>query len=137
MAFTLETVVPWGRSFDEYRRMFSLADADLQKRILGCADGPASFNVELTETGGTVISADPLYRCSADEIRQRIEDTSQELIEQTRNNMEEFVWSIAVLSPRLVGVKARAGSSDVTRLYLTVYVGFVLQGVLVRKSSVQ
>ena len=71
MAFSLETVVPWGLSFDEYRRMFSLADADLQKRILGCADGPASFNVELTETDGTVISADSLYRCSADEIRQR------------------------------------------------------------------
>jgi hypothetical protein len=39
--FTLETVVPWGRSFDEYRRMFALSDDALQGRILGCADGPA------------------------------------------------------------------------------------------------
>jgi hypothetical protein len=46
MAFTLDQVVPWGRSFDEYRRMFALSDDDLGLRILGCADGPASFNGE-------------------------------------------------------------------------------------------
>ena len=55
MAFTLETVVPWGRSFDEYRRMFALTDSEIGQRILGCADGPASFNAELTAAGGTVI----------------------------------------------------------------------------------
>lgn len=93
MAFTLETVVPWGRSFDEYRRMFALTDADLQARILGCADGPASFNAALTAAGGKVTSCDPLYQFSADEIRRRIEDTAAEIIEQTKRNMDEFVWS--------------------------------------------
>jgi hypothetical protein len=43
VAFTLDKVVPWGRSFDEYVRMFDLTPADLGKRILGCGDGPASF----------------------------------------------------------------------------------------------
>lgn len=94
--FTLEKVVPWGRSFDEYRRMFGLTEADLRKRILGCADGPASFNAELTAEGGTVVSCDPLYQFSAVEIRQRIEDTSAEVIEQTKRNMHEFVWSDVV-----------------------------------------
>ena len=93
MAYTLEAVVPWGRSFDEYRRMFALTDAELQRRILGCADGPASFNAELTAAGGTVVSCDPLYQYSADEIRQQIDETSPEIIEQTRKNMDEFVWS--------------------------------------------
>lgn len=91
--FTLKQVVPWGRSFDEYSRMFALTDSDLEGRILGCADGPASFNAELSAAGGRVTSCDPLYRYSADEIRQRIEDTSAEMIEQTRQNMDEFVWS--------------------------------------------
>jgi hypothetical protein len=27
--FTLDRVVPWGRSFDEYQRMFALTEADL------------------------------------------------------------------------------------------------------------
>ena len=60
--FTLEHVVPWGRSFDEYRRMFTLADADLDLTIIGCGDGPASFNAEATLRGGRITSCDPIYR---------------------------------------------------------------------------
>ena len=32
--------------------MFDLSAADLGRRILGCGDGPASFNAELTAQGG-------------------------------------------------------------------------------------
>jgi hypothetical protein len=32
--FTLDEVVPWGRSLEEYRRMFALSDTDLQRRIV-------------------------------------------------------------------------------------------------------
>ncbi|MEJ2690734.1 MAG: SAM-dependent methyltransferase, partial [Deltaproteobacteria bacterium] len=52
MSFTLEKVVPWGRSFAEYAAMFALSKADLQGRILGCGDGPASFNASLSRQGG-------------------------------------------------------------------------------------
>jgi len=90
--FTLEEVVPWGRSFDEYRSMFALSDADLGGRILGCGDGPASFNAVATRQGAKVISCDPLYRWSAAEIQARIEATYTEVIEQTRRNSHEFVW---------------------------------------------
>ncbi len=48
MGFTLESVVPRGRSFAEYRDMFARAADNLQLRILGCGDGPAGFNAELT-----------------------------------------------------------------------------------------
>lgn len=90
--FTLETVVPWGRSYDEYRRMFALSDADLARRILGCADGPASFNAEATRLSRQVVSCDPLYRCSVDQIRTRIADTRDHILDQTRRNAHEFVW---------------------------------------------
>lgn len=69
MAFTLDQVVPWGRSYDEYVAMFALDDADLQRRILGCGDGPASFNAVLSRRGGNVVSVDPLYQYSGGEIR--------------------------------------------------------------------
>ena len=92
MMFTLEQVVPWGRSFDEYRAMFALSDADLEGRLLGCGDGPASFNAVATRRGARVISCDPIYRWSAAEIQSRIEDTYAEVIEQTRRNSHEFVW---------------------------------------------
>lgn len=91
--FSLEAVVPWGRSFDEYRRMFALTRDDLAGRILGAADGPASFNAEATERGTDVVSVDPLYARSSTEIRERIDATYEEVIEQTRWNRAEFVWS--------------------------------------------
>ncbi|MEM6717567.1 MAG: SAM-dependent methyltransferase, partial [Cyanobacteria bacterium P01_C01_bin.147] len=48
MAITLDTIVPWGRSYAEYVAMFNLTEADLAGRILGCADGPAAFNAVMT-----------------------------------------------------------------------------------------
>lgn len=92
MTFVLDKVVPWGRSFDEYVCMFALSVRDLEKRILGCSDGPASFNCVLTERGGHVISVDPLYRLSRIEIERRIDDTYDEVMRQTRENTDEFVW---------------------------------------------
>jgi hypothetical protein len=90
--FTLDKVVPWGRSFDEYRRMFALTDDDLKGHILGCGDGPAAFNAEATRRGARVVSCDPLYEFSADEIRGRIAATAHDIIEQTTRNRDEFVW---------------------------------------------
>lgn len=93
MAFTLEEVVPWGRSFDEYVAMFALSKSDVQKRILGCSDGPASFNAVLTKQGGHVISADPLYAFGREEIAKRIDETFEVVLEQTRANYDEFIWN--------------------------------------------
>ena len=91
--FTLDQVVPWGRSFDEYRRMFALTAAELRLRIVACADGPASFNAEATRRGGKVTSCDPLYRWDTNEIRERIAATCDMMLEETRRNRGEFVWS--------------------------------------------
>ena len=91
--FTLDQVVPWGRSFDEYRRMFALTDDDLGLKIVGCGDGPASFNAEATRLGSAVISCDPIYRYDVDQLRERIASTYDEILEQTRRNPSEFVWS--------------------------------------------
>ena len=101
--FTLENVVPWGRSFDEYQRMFALTAADLASRILGCGDGPASFNAEATIRGHRVISCDPLYQFSTAEIQQRIADTYPVVMAQTRANAAHFVWDAAIPSPDALG----------------------------------
>jgi hypothetical protein len=92
MAFTLEQVIPWGRSFDEYRRIFALSDDELKLKILGCGDGPASFNAEATRQGFSVVSCDPLYRFSAAQIRRRVAATYDQVMDQTRRNQHEFVW---------------------------------------------
>jgi hypothetical protein len=90
--FTLDRVVPWGRSFEEYRRMFALTDDELGLTIVGCADGPASFNAEATRQGASVVSCDPIYRYDVSQLRDRIASTYDEMLEQTRRNADEFVW---------------------------------------------
>src|SRR5262245_9005978 len=92
MVFTLDQVVPWGRSFDEYQRMFALTDADLELRIVDCGGGPASFNAHATGRGVRVVSCDPLYRWEAHQIQQRIAATYDTMLEQTQRNRNDFVW---------------------------------------------
>ena len=72
--------------------MFSLTCGDLSGRILDCAAGPASFDAELTPEGHEVISCDPLYSLTADEIRARIEATCDTVVTNARAASDEFVW---------------------------------------------
>jgi hypothetical protein len=92
MALTLDSIVPWGRSFEEYRQIFALSDPDLERRILGCADGPAAFNAVLTQRGGRVISVDPLYAFTGEQIRDRIAATYDVILAQLRLNYDDYVW---------------------------------------------
>jgi hypothetical protein len=92
MAFTLQQVVPWGRSLDEYVRMFALSTAEKERRILGCGDGPASFNAEWTAAGGHVVSCDPLYLFTRGQIEQRLGEVRPVIMAQTRSHTEQFVW---------------------------------------------
>lgn len=92
MAFKYENVVPWGRNYDEYVRMFDLQPDDLRKRIIGCGDGPASFNTIANQQGGHVTSVDPIYAFSKAEIEARIEATYATVISQTEKNKEKFRW---------------------------------------------
>lgn len=73
--------------------MFNLSDKDLGNRILGCADGPASFNAELTSDGGNVVSLDPIYQFSPERLRQQISATSPKMVAHARQNPTSFRWS--------------------------------------------
>lgn len=88
----LFSIVPWGRSLDEYRAMFTLSGADLQRRVLGCGDGPASFNAEATARGARVVSVDPIYAYSAAEIEKRVKATFETVVAQAREQAHRFVW---------------------------------------------
>lgn len=92
MAFTLEDIVPFGRSWRDYVAMFDLGDTDLAGFLLGCGDGPASFNAELSERGGRAVSLDPVYAFSADRLRQRIEAALPEVMAGVRANRDNFLW---------------------------------------------
>ncbi len=89
----LQNAVPWGRTLAEYQEIFSLTEADLQKKIIGCSDGPASFNSELTNCNGDVTSIDPVYHFTKEEIKNRIAEVYAEIIPQMEKNRDEFLWS--------------------------------------------
>ncbi len=72
--------------------MFALSDADLQRPILGCGDGPASFNAEMTALGHSVVSIDPIYAFTAVQIEQRVQETYPLIIEQVAQQPDDFVW---------------------------------------------
>lgn len=111
MSFTLDKVVPWGRSYEEYLRMFALTEDDLRHRILGCGDGPASFNAELSRRGGQIVSIDPIYVFDVEQIKGRIAETYDTVMTQTRNNQHEFVWE-AISSVEELG-RIRMAAMDI------------------------
>ena len=88
----LTNIVPWGRSFEEYQAMFGLSEGDLSKRILGCGDGPASFNAEATDRGCQATSCDPVYQFQANEIRRRIDDVYPEIMAKMRQGADNYIW---------------------------------------------
>jgi len=112
MPYTLDEVVPWGRSLEEYRRMFALTPAELAgARLLGCGDGPASFNAELTAAGGSVVSVDPLYAFDAAAIGRRVDEVFDTVMGQTLDNLDEFVWGPVVADPDHLA-RLRRGAMD-------------------------
>src|SRR2546421_5017697 len=92
MAVKLDSVVPWGRSFDEYVRMFALTENDLGRSILDCAAGPSSFGAEMFLRGDRVICCDPTYEFSAEQIRARVATVRDDMIKQLRGQLGQFVW---------------------------------------------
>jgi SAM-dependent methyltransferase len=117
MPISYESVVPWGRSFDEYTRMFALRQNDFQRSILGCGDGPAAFNAGMRTRGYRATSVDPLYRFSRREIEQRIRETYEIVISQTRNNSHLFRWVSPIDSVDALGAARVAAMHEFLQDY--------------------
>ena len=108
MEFHYKGIVPWGRSFDEYLDMFDLSESDLARDIVGIGDGPASFNTRMHQRGTPIVSVDPIYRFSEAELRQRIQETYEDVIAQARRNRDKFVWTKFASVDELAEVRMQA-----------------------------
>lgn len=97
----LKEIVPWGRNLSEYTDMFNLDTSMSELSILGCGDGPASFNAEATKRGWNVVSADPIYRFNKAELAARIEEVRKEVMIEVRKNRANYVWK-NIASPDLL-----------------------------------
>src|SRR5690242_18954646 len=104
----LNQIVPWGRSAREYEGMFKLAPGDWLRRILGCGDGPASFNAEWTRQGGKVVSCDPIYQFSREEIQARFDASVDLVMSQVHKQPLDYVWSFHGSPEELLATRRRA-----------------------------
>lgn len=93
MAFELSAVVPWGRTLEEYKTMFALNEEDLKKPIASFGDGPASFNAEMTKLKNNVASFDPIYKFTKQQLINRIVETKDIVMKQTKENKDNFCWN--------------------------------------------
>ena len=96
-AFSLQRHRAVGRSFDEYLGMFDLSEDDLARDIVGVGDGPASFNFRMNQRGTPIISVDPIYQFSEVELRQRIQETYDEL---KKENIACSVKHVRIISKK-------------------------------------
>ncbi|HEX4945647.1 MAG TPA: SAM-dependent methyltransferase [Blastocatellia bacterium] len=92
MPVLLKEIIPLGRTLREYELMFALTSADRSLRILGCGDGPASFNAEWTARGGSVVSVDPVYEFSRVEIQQRFDAVIDDVMANVDATSDRWVW---------------------------------------------
>jgi len=88
----LKEVVPLGRTFTEYKHMFNLNKADLNKKILDCGGGPSSFNYEMKMQNREVTTIDPLYQFSKEDIEKRIDETFGDVIAQAKASKDDYIW---------------------------------------------
>lgn len=92
MSLQLESIIPIGRTLDEYRDLFDLGDISKELSILDCGGGPSSFNAESSIEGYQVTSIDPLYTFNEDQIRKRIDETFEDMMVQAERNKDQFIW---------------------------------------------
>lgn len=86
-------VLPYGRSFDEYRRMFAFREDDSAKSIVGVADGPSSFNAEAHRCCWRVRSLDPIYAFPPAVIGSRVERVLDRMVDSVAARPDHWLWS--------------------------------------------
>lgn len=86
-------LVLWGHSTADYQEMFALNDDDLKKKIIDCYPGASSFNAEITEKHGHVVSVDTLYEMDKTALTHYLDKVSETMQKKLEQNKEKFIWS--------------------------------------------
>jgi hypothetical protein len=80
------------RSFDEYRAMFTITDADLTGAVLDCPGGGSSFTAQASATGMMALAADPVYARPAEEVGRLAVAETQRGSAHTAAGADRYVW---------------------------------------------
>lgn len=89
----LKNVVLLGRTFEEYRKMFSLNKNLLKNEsILDVASGVSSFCAEANAKGYNITASDRIYACTPSEIEQKCRQDLDMVLKQLPDIADLYVW---------------------------------------------
>ncbi|MBS0350680.1 MAG: hypothetical protein JSR33_05760 [Proteobacteria bacterium] len=80
----------WIYNLDDYQSIFGLTAQELQKRILDFPSGISSVNAELYAKGFYMVSADPAYQLTPEEMRIHAYEMLQTSIQQLEPDNNHF-----------------------------------------------
>jgi Methyltransferase domain len=80
------------RSFDEYRAMFALTDADLGGRVLDCPGGGAGFTALARVHGAEAVAVDPVYATPPGALEGRLAGELERGRAWARAHAHRYVW---------------------------------------------
>jgi SAM-dependent methyltransferase len=84
----------YGRTFEEYCRLFDLEPAALQdRRVLDCPGGPSSFVAIAATIGAEPVAVDPVYGPPAEQLEPICETTVDDVVDQLHETTDLFDWS--------------------------------------------
>jgi len=79
--FSIPCVAFFGRTFDEYMRMFAIDEAFLRgKRVLDCPSGPDGFVADSATRGLDVIGCDPMFNLEPEAAHARAKKDIEETL---------------------------------------------------------
>lgn len=80
------------RSFEEYRAMFDLSDADLRGAILDCPGGGSDFTARTWSVGGRAVAADPVYAMDHATLAAHVVTETDRGSAHTAAGYDRYLW---------------------------------------------
>lgn len=84
----------WSHSLSDYCQMFDLTPDDLALTILDCAAGLSSFNSEMNVAKKQVVSCDPLYGLSPEQLTHQVKQLQENLLARVNSHTQQFDWGV-------------------------------------------
>ena len=89
----LKKFVLWGHRLNDYKEMFNLSDEFLaNNQIVEYGSGITSFNAEMAKLGRRVVSIDPMYALTLDDIKSHVSEVFELTLSKIKNNKEKYNW---------------------------------------------
>lgn len=105
----IDRIAFFGRTYDEYRKIFDLSESDLGSGpVLDCPAGASSFTAEAHKKGLDVTACDILYNISADELLKRCRNDMQHVFERFDEAAHLYVWNYYKNKNDVMNLRAKA-----------------------------